>query len=558
MKYLRIDLDGDFEEIASENEFVLTSKFGVKNNVNVFELNYSLLDASPMTAEAINQFFDQLPKETLSYRNIYYMRVFRPIHAIICQIESIVKRHDIDTIVLSGGSDVKFMTLVGGEGEGRHIMFQRSWLINPCLDDYFNGELQVQWKKKRSRLRFLVLHKVREFFLNLKILIQYVKSVRAKEYINDISLKGSKNIFAFLNLNLQYNHIKNIFTEEQKEKLIIVAPSIANLLVKKDISFRVHWKDISGAYQEFNKVKRSIKTKKLIYIINGKKISIHTEIFFRSLRYDFIQQKSRLSSVKRILRDHVNKDTIFLTNMTFGEDILLVHALSNSLNVSHYNFQAVAMSKMLLPQMKLADKYYLYSIQTYKLYQEFEKSYHYYLPDFPRIKKDAELKTEGVIRVGIFTQPDTYTDRYLLFLDELIEKLNHWEMNLEFILKPHYRQNKLQEFLMKVKDIESITIVDKTVSPEDVISSCDFTISMTSSILFETIQLNCPGIIISFFDEDKAFIKASCFPEVNYEVKDFEDLEEIFGKPLEFKRKFLKRKDDYKGKYAGEDISKIF
>lgn len=535
------------EDIVLTNNIIFFNKY--KSKIKIVLTDFSLCDESVDVSKAINNFFHYLPSEFLFFRNTYFMRVFRPLHSIIAQIERLLKEENINEIILAGGSAFKFITLWGGEGEGSHKYFRSAWFFNPFLFEYFKGEIPIRWDNN-SRVIFLkIFYFFREVFSLGKIVKQYSLAL-LKNKNSDSTANLKSRIIAFASLPLQINHFKKVLTERQLNNLTFVSPV---KLVPDGVVFFPKAIDYISAIQLFIRVKKKLKS--LAYIINGKKMVINESTFYRSVMLNFIQFNARLNCLKKIFPEDKFKNKYFITNMTFGEDIILINELAKFSGAKHYNFQAVTMSKMLFPKMDLADQYYLYSLPTYELYKEIAPNYHYYFP----VKEMAKtcLKKNDKIVLSLFLQPDSYAERYFFFLHEIIPNLTQ-RKEIVLIVKPHYRQNKLKDFEKSIRNYSNIILENPLTSPGEIINKSDFILSMTSSVLFESIQLSCPGIIIDFDGLDKKFIKETCFPEINFVIKTKDDFIKIIEDPLKYKAIFFNRKSDFIARHSQTDLKDIF
>jgi hypothetical protein len=277
-----------------------------------------------------------------------------------------------------------------------------------------------------------------------------------------------------------------------------------------------------------------------------KEISIKKATLLKALKFPFIEYHMNFNAIDRLLsKVNMESNPIFISNRTFGEDIILVNNLANRFKGKHFNYQAVAMSIMWYPQIKLADKFYMYTKASCDFYRKLDSSYNYYLPIF-NIGEVSKLKNTNFLTVSIFTQPDSLTPRYLNLLynlDRMIKE--NGVKNIFFKIKTHYRQNDIKSFKNIVSESNCFELVDVSVSPSELMEQSDFTLSMTSSVLFEAVQLNCPAIVFNLNGINKSFVEINCVPEVNFVVENYHSLLNILNKPIQYKELYFIRRNDF-------------
>lgn len=556
---LIIDIEGNIPENPDPSSCILlTKKVALVNNNDTYLISVSCADERQEAADDMNDFFGKLPKEFLVFRNRYYMRVFRPIYALIFQIEDLMTRWEIDELILTGGSQFKFLTLIGGEGEGSYKYYKSSWLMNPFIADYFKDSLKITWKQTSKPLYLRFVHMLREYSFLFKFFKRQLILLLKKKPDIQLDPEKQKRIYAFVFLPLQVSHFRKIFTNAQLERVVFVKPSNLKILNAQTISYYPNLLDYLRAFGLFLKITYRLVPSQFVYSFNKREMRIEKAVLYRSLRFDFIEFYSITAALEKVVKtEQVRTDGFLVSNTTFGQRAVLLHEFAKKIKVPHYNFQAVTMAKMLFPQMKLADKFFLYSHHTYNLYKEKEPSYHYYLP-VKKIDGDIRLKNEAFLTLGLFTQPDSYTDRYLSFLRSILPLLNQAGGKVKLLIKPHYRQDRFVEFENLAKGHSHIVIEDPGTLAHEVMEKADFMLSMTSSVLFEAIQLNCPGIIIDFDGLDNKIINEICFPEINYIIKSPAELTKIINEPQHYINNYLARRDDFIKQYEGTNITEVF
>lgn len=542
-------------------DIIISNHFNDSRFRTILKPDFSLCDEDTNISIGINKFFQNMPK---AFRNTYYYKVFRPVCSVIKQIEGILSDHIIDRLVLVGGSPFAFITLFGGEGEGKKYLYKSSWLFNSFLYQYFRNIIAVDWKFKKSKFLFKRFYFFRErtfFYLRLgkrlmSTLFLKRNNFKSLEYTENI------NIFAFVNLPLQYEHISDLLSELPKKNLYYFSP-FYSILSKKKIrgiySYQLTLGNVCKAFNKFINLKKKIRTNIFFFEYNGKKIEIEGDVLLMSLLANFVFFYSELYSlIDQFNKLKINNKSFVVTDMTFGEDIILINEFTKSLRIPHYNFQLVAMAKMILPQMDLADKYFLYSRKTLELYQKFNSSYQYYLP-IPNNKVNLKKAKDDQLTLSLFTQPDLYTEKYLTFLNLILPKIQDHGDRIKFIIKPHYRQNKISQFEQIAKSYAFVYLERNDVLAKDVIEKSDFILSMTSSVLFEGIIRECPGVIINFFNLDKTIYDNDiCFPNINFEIKTLEKFMDIIHNSNDYKALYKVRRDNWINSNRGINIKQLF
>ncbi len=567
---LIVVLDEKTDNIKLNNrDIVLTQDFNYyfknKNTKKVILTNFSLVDENPIIAKSINEMFVLFPKEYLRYRNTFYMRVFRPMYSIIKQIEDIVKQRGVDELILVGGSEHLFLSLHAAEGEGAKWWYKTSWFLNTIIKQYFDKQIPILWIRKASKHKLIFINIIRDNLILYKgILKKFVLSfISVKNTLVGYDLSNKKTpIVSVINLPLQYVHLNSIFNDIKELDPTYIVPNKIKLGGGGDI-IRNHpiglMQLIRLVYREIRLKK--IKQKNVEFFLFDKKINISTKkikLAASLTNFHFLYRKYELTKLFKQIR--LPKHTQLVTDMTFGEDIILCNEIAKQYGLRHFNFQYVAMSKMLFPQINLADDYYLYSKSTYELYKKHSNTYKYYLP----VKMNPEEHENTIahtFRIVIFTQPDKYTERYLFFIRLFFERIYAEKLSVQVIIKPHYRQNRLYEFEKIVSRFNFSKLVGKSDSCEDLILNSDLSVSMTSSVLFESLMLGKMATIINLDGQDEDFIFNNdiCFPQINFVVKSIDELITIIEKYPEYLENYKERYNVFmKEQKAIPDYERLF
>lgn len=535
------------------------------NCEKIIDINYYLCDNNIEIASSINKIFSGLPDEISYFRNSYYSGLFRQLSSIIYQIKNLIKEKQISTIHLYGGSDFPFITLFRGEGEGNSLLFKRSWLYNYFINNYNFNSSKIQWNYKANNQILKLFYYFREnttfyFRLSTNILRHIGYSLKSEE---NIIIKDSNkmNVLSIINLPLQKRHIDSLFHNEPSYNLQYLSPAIKNINMFDVCKYYINTKHFRKANQLYKKYRYSIKDKNIIFKIHGQLSNINSNWIYLSIKQNFIFFYANYYALEEFVKkNNISKnDSVIVTNMTFGEDIILVNKLGNEFNILHYNYQAVAMKKIMYPQFKLADRYYLYGRNIYEYYSSVNESYQYYFPIDTRLNEN-NIKIDGIkhsntLTLSIFTQPDKYADQYLKILTEYLPYLTSFE-NIKIQIKMHYRQNKIASILKVAAKYPFVQILDKSENASKIIIESDFIMSIHSSVLFESIILGCPGIIFDLFDENTSNIydEDICYPDINFIVKSPNDLGNIIDNPKYYKTLYYQRRDDYVKKHASANF----
>ena len=545
---LVFDIDGKLsDQDVGADRIILTTNYSlISISSSVFLINKALVDDSPYVADAINMLFSDFPEAFSPIRNGFYMRIMRPIFSVIYQIELIVEDQKVNHILLKGGAKFPFLTMFGGEGEGKNWMFEPSWLYNYFVYKYFNNTIRISWTNKRLYFSLRCFHFLREEINNLKFFKRlFIKSGNSNsKYFRSIE---RFRYVLFTSMPLQFNHIVRTLGFINFEQALFVNPSGYSFNENyNELYYQYRFSDYVFALKAWNREKKKITGTSFYINFYKKEISIKKATLLKALKLPFIEYHMNFNSIDRLLsKVNMESNPIFISNRTFGEDIILVNHLAKRFNCSHINYQAVAMSIMWYPQIKLADKFYMYTKSSWDFYRKLDSSYNYYLPIF-NTEEVSKLKNTNFLTVSIFTQPDSLAPRYLNLLynlDKMIKENN--VKNIFFKIKPHYRQNDIKSFEKIVSESNCFELVDVSVKPSQLMEQCDFALSMTSSVLFEAVQLNCPAIVFDLNGIDKSFVEINCVPEVNFVVEDYYSLLNILNKPIQYKELYFIRRNEF-------------
>lgn len=514
-----------------------------------FLVKYDLCDEDDSLQFSVNNFFEQLPNEVHFLKNKIFSRVFRPLTSIISQIEFIIAENIITEIMLFGGNNYQYLALSGGEGEGEKFLYKSSWFLNHYLNTYFKKSIKVIWIKSSIFNKYI--HIIRENKIFIKIIFKLLSSLvsRRNKKVACFLKQREENTFfiTVVSAFLQYEQLKKILNNINDSKKVFLTSSfsklsknhkIQNLLKYDSVGIRSFFYSLSKYYS----TAKFIRNKNIEYQINGKKIRFDPKAFCLAIKTNFLIDYSHIHELKRILVSGNNRTVYKLVSAyTIEDEIVVINKVCEYIGIKNYNFQIVSMAKVLIPQLKLAFRFYLYSERTFKLYKKHSDSFRYYLPIFNNsVDKNSEF-IEKKYALSIFTQPNEYTEQYLRFCDELFELIKCENLNSLILIKPHYREQKFLKFKEYEKKYTFIKVADKSLTPNVILNNSTFMISMTSAVLFESIILGCPGIVADLNKNYQKFIYDNdvCFPEVNLTIKNVNEVMDILKNPLEFHKKYI-------------------
>lgn len=553
-----------------ETDIILTQNYDVflelRNHHKVYLVDFTIGYESEELRENINIFFKNLDTKLKNMSNETYLRFFNPMYSIIKQIELISNEKEIDELVLIGGSDHIFISLAHSEGEGIKKLYSTEWFLNPVIFQYFKDRFKIKWLEKRNKFLMFNLNILREEMFFLRKLIEKIgKSILYSNEKNVVKKFSKKTVIVVLNLPLQLRHFKSFLNSSDNVDIVYMLPSRwngdekdINTIKRKVISLRELFKLIKRLYD-----KKIFKPKEMEFVIGDTKIKINSFLFYKSLKSIFLDYLIGRVEISESLGMLESPKKCIFTDMTFGLDILTVHSVSKKLNIPHWNFQYVSMVPMLFPNFILADKYFLYSKNTYNTYKKYHTVFEYYLP-IKKLPVESETNKIKLPTIVIFTQPDKYTERYLHFLKDLENRLTSYKMtgNIRVIVKPHYRQDQMDKFEQLANEGKSLEIVGSDYSTEELIINSDFIISMTSSVIFEALMLGKMSVIFNVDNQDDNLIYngGNLFPEVNFVVTRVDEIIDIINNLDEYKRNFKARfesniKDN---SYNQDELLKVF
>ncbi len=555
---LWIALDERIKEKTEKDDVVLVSNITAANEykdctVRVVKwTNSQSVNEDRTLSQAVNAFYGHISEDFYFTKNTAYCTFFMPVAAVINEVEEIMQTHPVDTVILIGGSDKPYFTAIHGQGEGNKKWYKSSWLVNPVLYGWFvkNKTVKILWHNKQSMLRWAVRHICRENFFYIKELL-----AACKRYIT-YCIKGNKQASAYsanekdlalavAMLPLQYRHLVELTQSVHSVDFVFLTPfgvstnaDFHNVTIKP-LGF------INILKAPFQLKERYRATASAKFSWNNCSFEVGSSVLFRALKATALLaciQKRELELAAEPLLAY--KPKYIVTDMTYGNFASLCYKYAREKQLCHLNFQHVAMGKLLYPDLDTADRYYLYSQKTYGLYKKHSTCYRLYMPVKTGERKSQENDT---LTVSVFLQPDWFADRYYTFLCDLAAKIMDNGIAVKLLVKPHYRQNKMQLFEELAKRYEFVFLCDRSESVRDVFARSDLMMSMTSSVLFEAVSVGIPGIIIDVDGAESEFISNndSCFEQVNFRAKSYDMIMDILKEPEQYKAQYGKRREQF-------------
>jgi len=370
----------------------------------------------------------------------------------------------------------------------------------------------------------------------------------------------SKKSAAFTNLSLQYYYFKTLFDDIDSDIIYIVPRIYRRKIHGKNIFYKKN-NSIIESIKIFIKTLTYFKSKSKIFNLHllNKQIDIKTSRFrrnFRIMLFEYLFKKNEI--LKTISFYKLYNANSFITNMTYGVDIQTIHNISKHLDIKHVNFQYVAMSRVAIPNLKLADEYYMYSKKTQEFYSKYNKNYKLYMPI---VKADKSVKKKNSsLLVTIFTQPDNYTNEYIELIESIANEIMKLKMEIKLNIKLHYRQDKIEKFKLIKNKFKFIEILKNEISVSQIITKSDVVISITSSVLFESMIHNVVGFIVDLDGKKRQHIFNNdlCYPDVNFYMQTIEEVIDGFINFESKKREYINRLNFFVSKNIGEiDYKKI-
>ncbi len=479
--------------ILDENDYIKETQFGpndvlITNTTPPSKCECRIVKVSTMDLWADEQptlftksLFQLLPKELAPLQNSFYITVSVPLFSVIKVIDYYLSSYSVDELVLSGGGNYAFLTTQRGEGEGIKWRYRTSWMVNPILYNLYHDNCNIIWRKNRGTgIKFFI----REVILSLRFIIKSAQCVAYSLFtsVNTLSKKivADADCIVPITLHLQLLKLSEILSHLDFKRIIYLAPYSTKVSKEECVTCYFPYK-LFGFFKYQFFYHKLIANCPKVFCVETRfgTIQLSKSEIINSIRLQAIDYFSKYDNLSSFL-DH-NKKRKIVSCSTFGSDTILSRELGRRFGNEYLNFQVVSMSKMNYPDVDLADRYYLYSDTALKYYQSKSACYYKYIPPY---QEQVRPISENNISVGIFFQPDDFADRYIELCKCLDQSLPD---NYRIVIKPHYRQNKMDEICKMVSSSHRMSLLDSFLHISKALSSVDVAISISSSIFFDSL-----------------------------------------------------------------------
>ena len=517
-----------------------------KENHRTYLINYNLAYQDERLKKFSQERFEKIPKAFQYFQNSYYRRVQAPVASVLIQIDQILCETGADKIVLFGGSRRPFCTLQNGEGEGQRIWYQTAWLMNPVIDQTFGARAKICWVGRLPSFCFAVMSCLRFWYFSLRTSARLLLSaLRQKHNLNQVEYdKIAANAFVVCELPLQFTHLHSLLDDMDSLKLVNLFPYQMGY---KGIGWRLSVHDIIRALMGALRARREMLRNKSQIDQMRSSVSMPIYDLANSLMLEFFNFDSRHRALLRYTkRDGMPKSAYLITDMAYGPDIVLYHTLAQELGWTHLNFQYVSMDVMAYPQMELADRYFIYSIPVYKYYAQFSKTYRFYWPSKKTPANSEGPPLDKKPRLTVFTQPDAQAERYLHFLSLVATSPNAGD-KADIYVKLHPRQNLAEQFHALKNQYQCLHFLSGQTTVEKALEDTDICVSMSSSVLAESLLLGKMGMIVDIDgkSEHAISIENTCFPQINFVIRTMDEFWNMIENRQTFWSMFQQRYQQY-------------
>lgn len=464
----------------------------------------------------------------------------------VLKIQNIVKKYNIKTLVLYGGSDEEQllgMNLAEGERPFRYL-YKREWFLNNFIHNAFGDTLKIVWINKSNKmlLRFIKVNKVKsilllkKYFLIKKVLQSKNSDRNGENIAKDAAIFVVRNPIQVNALLPFYNKVKN---ESELKATFLTFENYSNNSLQKvikdkkiesfDIFNFLKASDINQIYKELNlfiKRKKNSEKTTFHFDINIIKIDIHSLINDLSI-YWFDILVFKLGIDNFLFKSNINPK-IIINNETHGYHAAIQYYWSNSMNVPNIGLQHVVISDKYLPRISWNDIMFLMSnkiksrLTDIKPLETFE-----YLGPIAYDNYFNTTKHRGEFnKITVFTQPDDFKQEYFKIIEDLIRIKQEYNLNFKIEVKLHPREKDAKSYHKIVKKYSGIEVIGKEKDSNYLIQHSDVVISINSGVLMQAIIIGTPSISVNY---DNKFTTKLDFIEndVTKKVYSFEMLKSI-------------------------------
>lgn len=559
----------NFLEVVRDDIYLITSST-LYNDLRTRVLHCFLININDgkHSEEYINSFsnlFFQLEKDSFLTNDIFFRGVLQ-LSNIIFQVNLFVNTYNADSIVLYGGNTIPFLSFSSTEGEvGYPFLYKREWMMNYYVYLLFGDKFKIIWKNKTAKLKLVIIYYFRIFvlfFYHCSLLINQSLRKTIKNNNSILNRLNSKTIIAFVDLKLQYNHLKDLL----KTFTDIQISFISNNRIDKNVILTEYlsvseWMSIIN--REF---KRTYNDVNVTFPGIGS-FTITGKVLKRSMFYSFffsdVNSKRLIKSINILSKR--TQILLFINDKTMGQDAFIDKNIASVFDKRIITFQYVMMPHIAYPSYKMYDIMCFaseYSVQFFK--KHITNSFNYQSIPIAPIKKLIYNKKRVIT---LFLQPDNFADCSLEYA-LLLSKLVLHNSNILLNIKPHYRQNNNFLIINKINSLSNfdphkIHICDMDESVIDVLNNSDISIGFTSAVLLESVFRGVPTISIAIDDFICKIIKNDRFlnSDVVFKVYTISDLEKAIISPNSIYDSFCIAREQYllhNDSLMPEDILKRF
>jgi hypothetical protein len=438
-----------------------------------------------------------------AFLNTIHINTVRQINNVLYTIKEYLSSAEMKEIYLLGGnSAVEFFSVFYAEGEVPfQLLYKKHWSRNYYISKFFSQMYPCTWLGEEGKLKLRLYKFIRRNVLILPKLfyyqllrLLYFKYRRINKTDKELVFFSIRSTSQIATMEALFKGIPDKYQKVFFSNDLIQSPGISKLI---------------------NKVGKSVSVYPGISLINSlqflfKLFVVPSIVDNRTLRFLPISQREvnlelmstydeyilKKESLLRILKSAQGRIKVFLSSETYGQTSVMEKQVCDSLGIEYVNIQNVIYEYDWIPYFPIADKTFLFSSEV----DFFEKKGALYYEVVGPVWLDQfygrrdEYQKERVI--GVFTQPDSYSKLYL----ELVEYISSNKEifnDFVFVVKPHPRERRsnIDLFNDYAKGSSGcIQIADKRRSSIDLLKGSFATISISSTVLYESNVMGIPSI----------------------------------------------------------------
>ena len=507
-------IDSNIKPNIGENDVVLVSRY---NHVRIEVGKVVLIDPgksneSNRVGDEMMELYSRFGNEYKKSLNSSYVRLFLPLESVLDTLDEVLSNDSYSEIVLYEGSKVPFFKSENAEAEGVRKHYKTNWMVNAFVYSKYASTYSIIWIAQQSqlftRIKAIYFNAINCIRVIAPRVIKRLLSSNEKESLN----LTTPSVISFISLLLQKRHLDSLLSGNLNGR---------HIYFSFDTSI-VDWKTVYPVIELplaklFSIVFKYLFKERLPLQLKYKGFCQHTlarELQYLQLKYSIYEERmiQTLSSV-----DDIEKN-LMVSNTTFGDDMMGIHSVAQYYRMHHINIQYVSMDRILYPNLKMADEYYIYAQRTFDFYKRIESSFKLYLPQ----KNSIIQKSKDERVFVIFMQPDSFCEDYFDYFKTLFPEFSKLGFDYKIIVKPHYRQNRLDDLCNLCEEYPFVRVASPNENVESLINQASVIMSICSSVIFEAMMNHVPSIIYNPRDKYHSFVYNNdyCFPEVNIVTSD--------------------------------------